>query len=121
MANTTEPEFNEKFTFPMVTTDQQLRLVQRSKLLMSLIDMRGEEMRLKHDGLIGEVYIGMAQLVEGSPVHDTFTIKDVDGKKAGELFVTIKWRYTLKKERDLGAPRAQRHGRGDLALRLRTG
>lgn len=101
----TEPEFNEKFTFPMVTTDQQLRLLQRSKLQLSIIDMKGEELEMKNDGLIGELFVALAALAEGSHIHDTFNVKDVDGKRVGELFITLKWKYSLKKERDLG-PRA---------------
>lgn len=103
--NTTSPEFNEKFTFPMVTSDQQLRLLQRSQLQLSLIDMRGEELDLKDEGLIGEVFVKLAALADGSMITDTFNVKNTDGKNVAELFITLKWRHPLKKHRDLG-PRA---------------
>jgi Ca2+-binding EF-hand superfamily protein len=103
--NTTAPEFNEKFSFPMVTTDQQLRLLQRSNLQLSVIDMKGEELQMKSEGLIGEVFVKLASLVEGSAISDTFNIKDADGKIVAELYVTLKWKHLLKKQRDLG-PRA---------------
>lgn len=41
--NSKDPNFNEKFTFPMITNDQQLRLLNRSKLQMTVVDMNGEE------------------------------------------------------------------------------
>jgi Ca2+-binding EF-hand superfamily protein/FtsZ-binding cell division protein ZapB len=103
--NTTSPEFNEKFSFPMVTYDQQVRLLQRSQLQLSLIDMKGEELDLKDEGLIGEVFIKLAPLAEGSQITDTFNVKNADGKNIAELYLTLKWKHPLKRHRDLG-PRA---------------
>jgi Ca2+-binding EF-hand superfamily protein len=103
--NTTSPEFNEKFTFPMITYDQQIRLLQRSQLQLSLIDMRGEELDAKSEGLIGEVFVKLAALAEGAQITDTFNVKNVDGKNVAELYVTLKWKHPLKRHRDLG-PRA---------------
>lgn len=103
--NTTTPEFNERFTFPMVTTDQQLRLLTRSQLQLSLIDMRGEELDMKDEGLIGEVFVKLAALSDGAMITDTFNVKNTDGKNVAELYITLKWRHPLKKHRDLG-PRA---------------
>ena len=78
--NTTSPEFNEKFNFPMVTYDQQVRLLQRSQLQLSVIDMKGEEMDMKDEGLIGEVFVKLAALADGAQITDTFNVKNTDGK-----------------------------------------
>jgi Ca2+-binding EF-hand superfamily protein len=96
--NSSNPEFNEKFTFPMVTTDQQVRLLQRSSVQLSVIDMDEES-------IIGEVFVKLASLSEGTAIADTFNVKDVNGKTTAEMSVTLKWRHPLKLQRDLG-PRA---------------
>lgn len=96
--NSSNPEFNEKFTFPMVTTDQQIRLLQRSSVQLSVIDMDEES-------IIGEVFVKLAALSEGAAIADTFNVKDVNGKTTAEMSVTLKWRHPLKTQRDLG-PRA---------------
>ena len=103
--NTTSPEFNEKFNFPMVTYDQQVRLLQRSQLQLSVIDMKGEEMDMKDEGLIGEVFVKLAALADGAQITDTFNVKNTDGKNIAELYITLKWKHPLKRHRDLG-PRA---------------
>lgn len=97
--NSLNPEFNEKFNFPMTTVDQQLRLLQRSNLQLSLIDMQDE-------AIIGEVFVKLAPLADGSIITNTYNLKDANNKQTGvELHITLKWRHPLKKQRDLG-PRA---------------
>ena len=96
--NSSNPEFNEKFTFPMVTTDQQIRLLQRSSVQLSVIDMDEES-------IIGEVFVKLAALGEGAAIADTFNVKDANGKTSAEMSITLKWRHPLKTQRDLG-PRA---------------
>ena len=51
------PEFKEKFTFPIITSDQQLRLLHRSRLHISVVDLKGEELDQDNEGLIGEVEV----------------------------------------------------------------
>lgn len=103
--NSNDPEFSEKFTFPAVTNDQQLRLMERSKLQVSVIDMKGEELDDKNQGLLGDIFISLAPLTDGSSIMDTFVVKNEHGNKVGELSLTMKWKYPLKKQRELG-PRA---------------
>jgi hypothetical protein len=42
--------------FPIVTNDQQLRLLLRSRLQVTVVDMHGEEAEDPSDGLIGTVH-----------------------------------------------------------------
>lgn len=49
-----DPLFNERFVFPMVTNDQQLRLLLRSRLQVTVVDMNGEEAEDAGEGLIGK-------------------------------------------------------------------
>ena len=53
--NSRDPNFNERFVFPIVTNDQQLRLLLRSRLQVTVVDMHGEEAEDPSDGLIGTV------------------------------------------------------------------
>lgn len=76
--NTLDPVFNQSFSFPMVTNDQQLRLLRRSQLVFTVIDMKSEntgddddvldrsESRVaagNRNGVIGEVNISLSDLV----------------------------------------------------------
>ena len=98
------PGFNERFTFAMITNDQQLRLLRRSKLQLTLIDMNGEEAS-DGEGLIGEVSIGLQELAEGSSFQDTFSVKDSQGNKVADIVIGMRWKHTFREQRDLG-PRA---------------
>ena len=97
------PIFNEKFVFPMITTEQQLRLLRRSKLLISVIDMKVEELdETDGDGIIGELGIGLGEIAEGNSVVSAFSIKDKESKHVAELELSLRWKSSLKKQRDLG-------------------
>jgi len=102
-----EPAFNERFLFAMVTNDQQLRLLQRSRLQLTVIDMRGEENENEDpsEGLIGEVNVALGELAEGHAITDLFPIKNAEGKNVAELQLSIRWKHTFRKQRELG-PRA---------------
>jgi hypothetical protein len=54
--NSRDPNFNERFVFPIVTNDQQLRLLLRSRLQVTVVDMHGEEAEDPSDGLIGTAH-----------------------------------------------------------------
>ena len=51
----------------MITNDQQLRLLSRSKLLMTMVDLNGEEQGDEGDdaGLIGDVHVSLNEIAEG--------------------------------------------------------
>lgn len=102
---TQEPTFNERFLFAMVTNDQQLRLLQRSRLLLTVIDMRGEENDDPAEGLLGECSVTLGELAEGHNVSDLFSVKNAEGKKVAELQLSMRWKHTFRKQRELG-PRA---------------
>lgn len=105
VANSIDPSYNESFVFPMVTNDQQIRLLQRSKLQLTIIDMKGEECDDENEGLIGEVFIMLAEIAEGKSVIDCYSIKDKDGRKIADLQISMRWKYTYRMQRELG-PRA---------------
>ena len=67
MQGTQNPDFNERFIFPMITNDQQLRLLSRSKLLLTMVDLNGEEQGDEGDdaGLIGDVNVSLNEIAEG--------------------------------------------------------
>ena len=101
--NTTEPEFNERYVFPTVSNDQQLRLLRRSDLILSVIDMKAEEDEDgESDGLIGEIRVSLAPLSEGDKIVDSFVLKDKDGNISGRLKVSLRWKHRFRKERELG-------------------
>ncbi|KAJ1428031.1 hypothetical protein B484DRAFT_396992, partial [Ochromonadaceae sp. CCMP2298] len=102
VVGTGAPEFNERFTFPMTTLDRELLLMQRTNLQLSVIDVKGMELDMADEGLIGEVYVKLASLAEGSAITDTFNVKNAEGKQVGELYITLRWKYPLRKQRDLG-------------------
>lgn len=105
VANSSDPSFNEKFPFAMVTNDQQLRLLKRSRLQLTVVDMKGEENDDPAEGLIGEVSISLGELAEGSPVMDLFSIKNADGQTVADLQISMRWKHPFRKQRELG-PRA---------------
>lgn len=93
------PEFNEKFSFPMVTTDQQLRLVQRFKLTMAVVDMKLTlEDSFGQKGLLGEVTSSLADLADGIPQKGVCNIRH--NEKTGELQLSIGWKYPLRKQHE---------------------
>ena len=100
--NTNDPTFNERFVFPIITNDQQLRLLQRSKLQLTVIDIKGEELDDKNDGLIGEVFVSLSEIAEGISVMDIFNIKNDEGSKMGEIQLSMRWKHTFRKQRELG-------------------
>lgn len=102
VADTIDPSFNERFIFPMLTNEQQLRLLRRSNILLSVIDMKGEEQDDDSDGLLGEVNVSLSCLAEGIPVNDSFHIKNPDGKIVGTLRMSLRWKNTFRKPRELG-------------------
>ena len=99
--NSNSPNFNERFLFPMVTNDQQIRLLQRSKLQLNVIDMKGEDDE-DGEGFIGEVFVSLSEIAEGAPLVDVFSIKDKDGKKAAEIQISLRWKFPFKNQRDTG-------------------
>lgn len=112
--NTNSPVMNEKFAFPMITNETQIRLLRRSQLLLQVLDMREEELvergaaKSKDDsliGLIGEVSVSLAALSDGSSIVDSFTIRNADGKSCGKLSIALRWKSQFKGPRELG-PRA---------------
>ena len=100
--NSCAPEFNEKFTFPIITNDQQIRLLQRTKLQISIFDLKGEELDRDSDGLIGGLNINLSDLAEGLSIVDTFKIQTPDGDRVGDLHISIRWRHAFRRSRELG-------------------
>jgi Ca2+-binding EF-hand superfamily protein len=104
VANSSDPMFNEKFSFSMVTNDTQLRLLQRCKLQLTVLDMRADELNDKNDGLIGEVFVNLSEVSEGLSIGplETFNIKNEENAKVGELQIAVRWKHTFRKQRELG-------------------
>lgn len=112
--NTNNPAFNERFYFPMITNDATIRLLRRSQLLLTILDMREEELfdgnnihksDADLNGMLGEVNISLAALSDGAPINDFFTIRSGDNKNVGRIRVVMKWKNPFRRPRDLG-PRA---------------
>ena len=102
ISNTVEPEYNERFIFPTVTNDQHLRLLRRSEIVLSVIDMNAEEVDDDSDGLIGEVRVSLAPLSEGDKIVDAFVLKDRDNNTAGKLKIALRWKHRFRRQRELG-------------------
>ena len=106
--NSSNPEFNEKFSFPMVTTDNQIRLISRSRLTLTILDMEEEDIGHRGSanaaGYLGEVIIPLNSLGDGVAIqNEKFALKDRNNQKlSGEISVTIRWKYPFKQQRDLG-------------------
>lgn len=104
--NSVDPVFNEKFSFPMITNDHQMRLLERSPLHIIIMDLKKEEHDdPSSDGFVGEVTVSLAQLSDGLINNDTFSVRDRSGKKVADLDLSIRWKHPLRKQRELG-PRA---------------
>jgi Ca2+-binding EF-hand superfamily protein len=105
--NTLNPVFNERFAFGMVTNDQQCRLLRRSQLLLTVVDLKGEEEESKgeSEGFIGEINVSLASLSEGTAILDSFTLKNNNGDRVGVMRIAVQWKYKFKAQRELG-PRA---------------
>ena len=67
-----DPQFNERFVFPMLTNDQQLRLLSRSKLQLTVVDLHGEEDGEAGEdaGLIGDVFVSLNDVADGQSLND---------------------------------------------------
>ena len=105
MQGTQNPDFNERFIFPMITNDQQLRLLSRSKLLLTMVDLNGEEQGDEGDdaGLIGDVHVSLNEIAEGGSINDKYTIKsNAHGGAVGSLQIALRWRHPFRKQRELG-------------------
>jgi len=103
---TTDPVFNLRWSFAMITNDDKLRLLRRSSLHITVLDMNGEELDDdESEGLIGEISIRMDQLSDGVNFCDTFAIKDSQGNRVADIEVGMRWKHTFRQQRDLG-PRA---------------
>lgn len=101
------PIYNEKFVFPMITTEQQLRLLRRSQFLLSVIDMKLEECEddsqiVGNNGIIGEISINLSELADGHAIVSDFTIKDANSVRIGEIELSMRWKNPLKHHRSLG-------------------
>lgn len=83
-------EFRELFVFPMVTYDKQLRLMARSPLLFTVLDLKAEEQEI-HDesGLIGTVPLSLKALIEGKTMDGSYPIISPSGTAAGNLQVIL--------------------------------
>ena len=100
--NDANPVYNEKFTFPMITNEAQLRLLRRSQLQLSVIDMKAEEEEEEGEGLLGEVNIKLDDLAEGKAIVSAFSIKDSSSKRIAEIELSLRWKSPLRIERELG-------------------
>ena len=106
VSGTQDPVFNLRWNFAMITNDDKLRLLRRSSLLITVLDMNGEEISNDtSEGLIGELSIKLDQLSDGVNFCDTFAIKDSMGNRVADLEVGMRWKHTFRTARDLG-PRA---------------
>eukprot|EP00606_Chrysophyceae_sp_TOSAG23-5_P000755 GSChrysophyteH2.ASY1.ANO1.454.1 assembled CDS len=103
---TCDPTFNLRWSFPMVTDDSKLRLLRRSKLHLTLLDMNGEEITDDDsEGLVGEVFLNLEEISDGNNFHDVFAVKDSGNNKICDLEIGMRWKHTFRQQRDLG-PRA---------------
>ena len=81
-------EFSEHFVFPMVTYDKQLRLMARSPLLFTVLDLKAEEQDIQDEtGLIGTVPLALKALIEGKTMDGSYPIVSPSGTAAGKLQV----------------------------------
>jgi Ca2+-binding EF-hand superfamily protein len=111
--SSSSPVFNERFYFPMITNDATTRLLRRSQLLLSVLDMREEELydgtgankAEELNGILGAASVSLAALSDGAAVSDFFTIRGGDNQSIGRLRVTLKWKNPFRRPRELG-PRA---------------
>ena len=83
-------EFSEHFVFPMVTYDKQLRLMARSPLLFTVLDLKAEEREIQDEsGLIGTVPLPLKALIEGKTMDGSYPIISPSGTAAGNLQVML--------------------------------
>ena len=51
---------------------------------------------------IGEIYVPLKELAEGLPIMDIFPLKSSEGKNAGNLQISMRWKHPFRKSRELG-------------------
>lgn len=118
--NTTNPIYNEKFTYPMFSNESSLRLLRTSRLLISVLDMNAEDSNYKDDGLIGEAAISLSDLALGHDIKSFFKLKGPGDKRVGEIEIEIRWKYVFKQPREVG-PRALSNNEVEILLSIFTG
>ena len=86
--DSTSPVFNERFGFPMITNDQQVRLLQRSTLTFFLMDIKKEEIEGDDtNGYLGEVHVPLSTLGDGCNMTEKYNVKDSEGIPVAQLEV----------------------------------
>ena len=113
------PLYNESFSFPIVTDDSVLRLLQRTRLLVMIVDMNSNNDTTSTNitnsnnkyrssssapGLIGETSIALTSLTEGVDINnETYKLTSTDyDHPVGNLSVSIQWKHKFRKRRELG-------------------
>jgi hypothetical protein len=87
-ASKREPEFNQKFTFPMKIDDALLGSLKDSEMQFTLINKKGEE-----EDLIGDVFIPLGALAKGLPIQGSFGANDESGREVGRLHIELMWKH----------------------------
>ena len=101
--DSTSPVFNERFGFPMITNDQQVRLLQRSTLNFFVMDIKKEEIDGDDsNGYMGEVQVSLASLGDGCNLNEKYNVKDNEGNVLGTLEVSLRWKNPFREQRELG-------------------
>ncbi|GMH97812.1 hypothetical protein TrST_g7069 [Triparma strigata] len=96
---TSEPNYNHKFSFPVVTDPKLLRFLRKYKLVFTVFedDDGGEE-----SVLFGEAKVSLNSLSSGEDLIETLTLYDNHKHEVGSLSVELRWNSTLKKPADAG-------------------
>ena len=123
MVENNSPLYNERFSFPIVTDDSVLRLLQRTRLLVMIVDMNSStdttttttnnnnsnsndkyRSTSSAPGLIGETSIALTSLTEGVDIkNETYKLTSTDNDHpVGDLSVSIQWKHNFRKRRELG-------------------
>ena len=109
-------EFSEQFVFPMVTYDKQLRLMARSPLLFTVLDLKAEEQDIQEEsGLIGTVPLSLKALIEGKTMDGSYQIISPSGTAAGKLQVMIPFQYIPPLDISIN-PYTQTYSNGDTPV-----
>ncbi|GMH78351.1 hypothetical protein TL16_g07766 [Triparma laevis f. inornata] len=96
---TSEPNYNHKFSFPVVTDPKLLRFLRKYKLIFTIFeDDDGDEENV----LFGEAKVSLNDLSSGEDLITTLTLYDNHKHEVGSLSVEIRWNSTLKKPADAG-------------------
>ena len=99
---TSEPNYNHKFSFPIVTDPKLLRFFRKYKLVFTVFEDANEGDDDAQNVLFGEAKVSLNNLSNGEDLIETLTLFNSHKHEVGTISVVIRWNSPLKRPADAG-------------------